>query len=350
MNSAAEKPYYLIVPDNLPKTHDEINQAFSQEMKTAFTILLRLKQQLSDHDAFLCVYEALQHIPLADEAVTSDNKSVIPLTKRYAELDDYIGLARVSGENAHIWFYSILETYQDMLDEALSTRVSISSEEWGRLRAAFDTLLVDFAQKHAPMQGNGLTSPAATSTISYLHTARPFDVMYRWKLGHRVFIALLQSLVFMLYDFETAHKQPEIDVPQAQRALSMATTLMWGSAASLRFTGDFEADDYNNVVYPSMTPPYVPPGFSGMQTLDHLYTVRVLSQLRPLFMTIDPALAEQHQQFISAFTHTYDSHKFVCARFQGDQRPSIRMSLEAKQTAVDVIEKLKQARLKNIQL
>src|SRR5204862_471760 len=83
------------------------------------------------------------------------------------------------------------------------------------------------------------------------------DPLRRWRVGHHVFFALIQSLVVTFHWFSSAIAAADLDAAQA--ALELAATLMWGSAAAFRFAGDFPPEEYDEVVRPSMMPPNLAP-------------------------------------------------------------------------------------------
>jgi hypothetical protein len=168
----------------------------------------------------------------------------------------------------------------------------------------------------------------------------------RWKKGHHVFFLFLQGLIMSVHRFERALKLR--NNLKAGKALSTATNLMWGSAAALRYAGDFPEKIYDNFVRVSMSPPNVNDGFSGLLSFDHAVLIRQLIQLKETFKQLPPDLKKQHQRFVWAMSTAYDSHKYVCASFKGGEVKSLRMSESSDKTSVEVLESFKQNRLKLI--
>ena len=96
-----------------------------------------------------------------------------------------------------------------------------------------------------------------------------------------------------------------------------------------------------------MSPPRVRDGFSGLQTRDHAYLVRLFGRLKPVFGSLDPGGA--HQEFIDSVVSAYASHEFICARFRGDVLPSLRMEAASRgktqRPGTTVIREMMRARL-----
>ena len=69
-----------------------------------------------------------------------------------------------------------------------------------------------------------------------------------------------------------------------------------------------------------------------------------MRQLKPLFANPPDELALAVQKFRQAFAIMYDSHKFVCDKFEGGQ-PSLLMGEAAQKTAAEMIDTFKRNRL-----
>jgi hypothetical protein len=171
----------------------------------------------------------------------------------------------------------------------------------------------------------------------------PLDPHTRWRTGHHVFFVVIQVLIVALTCLEEALGAG--DLARAAAALDLATTVMHGSGAALRFAGDFAPDEYERVIRPSMSPPHVSEGFSGILSLDHKYMIATLRRLQPLFAALPGPLQAHHQRYVAAVAHAYEAHTCVCERFQGDVKPSLRMAAAADKSAVEVLDRLKENRL-----
>lgn len=171
--------------------------------------------------------------------------------------------------------------------------------------------------------------------------------MTRWLRGHHLFFALNQALTFTLRRFEAAASQE--DYAQAEAELQTATDLMWAAAAALRFSGDMTPEDYMRTVRPSMTPPRVHDGFSGLDSTDHRHMVKALNDLKPIFRNLPPQLEVQRRRFKQALTVAFNSHLYVCERFVDAEAKSILG--DAKDTgnsALNTLDIFKQNRLRSV--
>jgi hypothetical protein len=69
-----------------------------------------------------------------------------------------------------------------------------------------------------------------------------------------------------------------------------------------------------------------------------------MRQLKPLFADPPDELVLAVQKFRQAFAIMYDSHKYVCDKFEGGQ-PSLLMGEAAQKTAAEMIDTFKRNRL-----
>ena len=85
-------------------------------------------------------------------------------------------------------------------------------------------------------------------------------------------------------------------------------------------------------------------GLAG-QLLDGLIErAQKLAGLRQLQLSVVTELETAVQKFRQAFAIMYDSHKYVCDKFEGGQ-PSLLMGEEAQKTAAEMIDTFKRNRL-----
>jgi hypothetical protein len=163
----------------------------------------------------------------------------------------------------------------------------------------------------------------------------------RWQVGHHLFFTYVQSLIVICSNLK-AHLEAD-DWDAARKEIERATYLLWGVSVIFKLTGGFSQAAYEGYVRPNMFE--AAEGFSGMWAHDHDFLIKkVLSQLKPLFHEPPPELAEAVGKFRQAFAIMYDSHKYVCEKFEGDQ-PSLLMGEEAQKSAGEMIETFKRNRL-----
>ena len=166
----------------------------------------------------------------------------------------------------------------------------------------------------------------------------------RWQLGHHLFFGYVQSLIIICTEL-TQHID-DGDLEAAREAIERATYVLWGVSVTFKLTGGFSQAAYDGYVRPNMFE--ASEGFSGLWSHDHDYLVKkVLRQIKPIFQDPPPELEQVVQNFRQAFAVMYDSHKYVCDKFEGGQ-PSLLMGEEAQKTAAEMIDTFKRNRLVNL--
>ena len=163
----------------------------------------------------------------------------------------------------------------------------------------------------------------------------------RWQLGHHLFFSYVQSLIVICSKLKSQFDAE--DWAAARETLDQATYIMWGVSVTFKLTGGFSQAAYEGYVRPNMFE--AAEGFSGMWSQDHDYLVKnVMRKLKPVFQNPPDELALAVQNFRQAFAVMYDSHKFVCDKFEGGQ-PSLLMGESAQKTAAEMIDTFKRNRL-----
>lgn len=330
----------LCEPAQLPRRHAQLSEAGRESVRRALAVALHIPTRASDAEALNYVREAQRHVSAEFPAAPEPRDEA---EKHFAEHDSYCCVRRVTGEPVQVFVHALLQSYGELLEEALVGGTSISPEEWAKLRRAFDSML-----HYVALETFGARpKPAAETPPAYPLPAWGPNPLRRWILGHHVFVVIIQSLLVALGCFEDALKDGETGAAEA--ALAEATELMWGAAASLKFTGDFTPDEYDDIVRPTMMPPSAPPGMSGLLAVDHRCLVKTLVHLKEVFTNLDPQLRPQHRAFTQAFEATYESHKHVCAHFRGNERTSL-LSTSKGEPATEVLSQLQYARLKHVKV
>jgi hypothetical protein len=154
------------------------------------------------------------------------------------------------------------------------------------------------------------------------------DVKRRWRRGHHAFFVLIQGLILAQRQLRQALE--EEDIPAARDALRLCTDLLNGSVAALRLAGNISPRAYEEVVRPSMSPPHVSEGFSGLYNADHNVFIRQLRGLSSAMATLPAALEPDRLRHIEAVQTVYEAHAYVCDKMVGDG-PSIRMTARDEQ-------------------
>ncbi|MDX1520795.1 MAG: hypothetical protein R3264_04150 [Anaerolineae bacterium] len=166
----------------------------------------------------------------------------------------------------------------------------------------------------------------------------------RWQLGHHLFFAYVQSLIIICSELQAQVKAGEVEA--ARETIERATYVLWGVSVTFKLTGGFSQAAYDGYVRPNMFE--ASEGFSGLWSHDHDYLVKkVLRQIKPIFQDPPTELETAVQTFRHAFAVMYDSHKYVCDKFEGGQ-PSLLMGEDAQKTATEMIDTFKRNRLVNL--
>jgi len=161
-----------------------------------------------------------------------------------------------------------------------------------------------------------------------------------WKKCHWLFFMNVQGLVICLRRFELSLAANNL--PQAQIELETATSLMLASGAAMELAGSFSRQEYEHLVRPTMSPPYVEShDFSGLMSWEHASLVEIWKRLRPVFETLPAALTVQHDRFVAAYFSLSHAHKAVCQKFGGGEMGSLRCD---RSTATGTLDKFTQNR------
>lgn len=168
------------------------------------------------------------------------------------------------------------------------------------------------------------------------------EARVRWQAGHHLFFGYVQALVIICTKLQ---EQLEADdIKGARASIERASQVLWGVSVTFKLTGNFSQAAYDGYVRPNMFE--ADEGFSGLWSHDHDYLVKkVLPKLKPHFKNPPAELTNAMQRFRQAFAVMYDSHKYVCGKFEGDA-PSLLMGEEAQKSAVFMIDTFKRNRLK----
>lgn len=163
----------------------------------------------------------------------------------------------------------------------------------------------------------------------------------RWQLGHHLFFAYVQSLIIICSKLKTNLAQENLDA--AKQNIEDATQLLWAVSVSFKLTGSFSQAAYEGYVRPNMFE--ASDGFSGLWSHDHDYLVKkVLRDMKASFDNPPESLKPSIIKFRQAFAVMYDSHKYVCEKFEGNA-PSLLMGEEAQKSAGEMIDTFKRNRL-----
>jgi len=258
-----------------------------------------------------------------------------------AEHDRYFQVTRSTASPADSFATGLLLAHVVAYENCLDMGVTLLTEpEWGEQFAGLEALLrLADISGHISGRTPALPSPAGWRTVP------GYDPAGRWLTGHQLFFSLIQGAIAGLNWFAAAMTAGQST--EADQGLHLAAAFMRSSAVAMKLTSDFAPEDYEAAVRPAMAPPKVRAGFSGLQTRDHAYLVRLFGRLKPVFLTLGPG--EAHQEFTESVVSAYSAHEFICARFRGDVLPSLRMEAASRgktqRPGTTVIREMMRARL-----
>jgi hypothetical protein len=247
--------------------------------------------------------------------------------------DAYFAVARGDADDPTVQFDGILAAVVILWREA-QDRSSVR-EDLEQLASGL-ALAFCIATGHHSV-AIGLPAPDATAGDRFAAAAT------RWLRGHQIFLVLIQAMIQIVATLTQRPQRTDRDA-----ALAMLTTLFEASAAAMRHTGNFDPDIYDRMIRPSMAPPHIVNGFSGLFSSDHRQLVQLLRSEGDTLRQGAFACPHLQQQMITALGRLYDNHGAVCAQFVGAQEKSLLVRKDVNATALQQIEKFKKSRVRLI--
>lgn len=257
---------------------------------------------------------------------------------RFREYDAYFDVVRVDEPYEGVLAHGMLLAYRSLLEEAGACGTRLSWQEWTDLCEGLRAMLAELVgvDIDVDVQRVPMGVPAVLRGT--------LDPHRRWRVGHHLFFALTQALIVSLQMLRDALRREDDEA--AVHALRLARKLLRGSSAAFVFSSEFGPGQYHVAVRPSMEPPHVSAGFTGLHSPDHHYLVKLFARVRGDLRSMSPRVAEEHAEFLRALGSTYEAHKYVCGRFGGEHGTSLRVSESSAVAATQVIHALKLARTK----
>lgn len=248
--------------------------------------------------------------------------------------DAYFHVRRMAGEEPAVFVRSILAARLVFLKEAEEQAVTISHANLERIDRGLADLLSCVC--------GGEVGGGKHATRWHL-PAQECAAMQRWVHGHLAFAVLSQGLILSFRAMGQAFRQGQTE--ELLKWANLSLSLLWASGASFVFTGDFPANEYENTIRPSMTPPISAIGLSGLMSADHRNMAQTIRDMRPVLKAFGDQFPEQHDLLAEAMANVYDCHRFVCERFVGAS-PSILTAGRTERSGPSLIEQFKTLRLK----
>lgn len=282
----------------------------------------------------------LDRVPIRPAGIKIDRSAFsgdLPRKERlFAVHDGFFGVFRAADATPELLAHCVLVGYRTVLREAMRCGTTLDEAQWGRLRHGIEATVAYLLG--LPI-GQARPAPVPAGTVA-------LDPHRRWRSGHHVFFPLIQAIVLGLGCFQSAVNAGRIE--EADEALAFATVVMTASSDAMCFASDFPPQHYSGAVRPAMAPPYLPVGLSGVMSEDHDLLIRRFRELREVFPALQDRLVPRREAFIAAVEDTYDAHKRVCAKFDGEHVVSLRMSADSAAKAVGVLEQLERSRLNTL--
>jgi hypothetical protein len=328
-------PFYLLRPDELPRLRGELaedrdtarivgplSEALARGLDDA-TVLETARAALCELAFGPADFSRVEHDPGESFESRANDLS--------------FGIVRVRGRATRVLAHGAIQSFAHLIEDARDAGTDLDAEHWGRLRHAFTTMFSVLAS------GSPATLPAVPVAPGAAADPAGRDALRRWVRGHHAFMSIVQCLIVILEDFEDAFESS--DAARMLDALSAASAIMWGTESALRFAGDFAYAAYERAVRPTLMPPIAPPGMTGLHWRDHRYMITVLARTRRCFARLAPGLHPALGALHTAMSAAYESHKYVCASFVGDERPSLLMASRSEKTAIETLDHFKAIRL-----
>ncbi|MBY8870777.1 hypothetical protein K7640_02830 [Micromonospora sp. PLK6-60] len=165
------------------------------------------------------------------------------------------------------------------------------------------------------------------------------QAVLRWKVGHQLFHLHLAAMNTLLVDARAA-----LDARRwgaLTDCLDQLRVLYDAATATMRYAADFSPATYEGLIRPSMAPPYLSPGFSGVLNSEHeqmLERFRALRrQLKQLQRAGDlpAAVGEAGARLWSAQSRNRKNHVLVCEKFVPEGRSLLKEYFQAQEDAAD---------------
>jgi hypothetical protein len=315
----------------------EFPSALPTASYSAFAALRAEREHATSAASLLGLLEAA-----ADELPAEREALPVRAEDSLAAHDAYFRLRRVGATNAtDVYASCIVHANALFVREVLEGGSTLSHGQLSDVDRAFATML-ETAYTFAPQ----VTAPVREWPV----TGDSPVSMRRWVRGHQVFTVLTQGLVLAVDEvaaaFESASAAPQ-ESSRLLNAVDRLVILMRGSAGALRLTGDFSPEEYETKIRPTMVPPHVPEGFSGLLSSDHRALISRLRRLRPLWDRLSLEAPAIHARITEVVAYVYEEHKGVCANFVGTDRPSLvsTVAVESK-SAIEQLDSFKASRLR----
>ena len=157
----------------------------------------------------------------------------------------------------------------------------------------------------------------------------------RWKLGHHTFHLLLVAMNSRLDEVAAMLEGEDWDAASA--AMLDLARLYDAATAAMQYASDFDPDDYETLLRPSMMPPFASPGFSGVFNREHATMMAGVRTTRIAMKDLEERAPEHvldaWQRLREAQQENVEHHMLVCRRFVDDGASLLKEFLDRRKEA-----------------
>ncbi|WP_019808821.1 hypothetical protein [Saccharomonospora halophila] len=247
--------------------------------------------------------DLIETIALRDDARAPTSETAAD-SRHY---DDYFRIDRT--DDSATWWAGAQRVARLVVDDLPAT--GLDEDLRADLLAGVSRLLL--ASASAPAH-SGTTMPVRTPTHGEDSVAAR-----RWKLGHHLFHHMLSLMNSHADGIASALDEPD---PVTVGLLVEELTVLYDSAtATMHYASSFPISAYAETVRPSMEPPWMPPGFSGVFNREHETLLSSLTGLKPRLRgrtaerSLPADVKTASRALWKAQSRNRREHKMICERF-----------------------------------
>jgi hypothetical protein len=165
------------------------------------------------------------------------------------------------------------------------------------------------------------------------------QAVLRWKLGHQLFHLHLAAMNTLLVD--ASEELESARWSELTESLEQLRVLYDAATATMRYASDFSQGTYERLIRPSMAPPFLSPGFSGLLNLEHEQMLDRFRGLRRHLKQmqraggVPAAVGEAGTRLWSAQSRNRKNHVLVCEKFVPEGKSLLNQFFRAQQEAAD---------------
>ncbi|WBF45732.1 hypothetical protein [Serratia rubidaea] len=331
----ARTPFILGCPESLPPTE----QALAATGTTARRILAALNAlphpcSLQHYLDTLRVLMTQLPDASAGEMINDPRESL-----ENRENDVAFGIERHQGDCAILLIAATLNAVHQAGELIARNGTSLAHAEWNTMISTAHAILRLIATPRAIPETHLPLQPAPSKMEDDAQ-----DPLRRWVRGHLLFMVQCQGMSLSTQLLINAAHSEDIELACAQA--HQLIHLMNISRITLEFATDLNQQQYLSQIRPTLMPPLAPPKMSGINWRDHVVMIRLMRQSTPAWHFVEQAEPELAARMRSVLAEVYTAHRAVCEKFVGEENTSLLAKENATTSAGQVLEGLKNSRLK----